>query len=158
MRYIRDFTRSSTTPLKTGCTQMTRKKAITVKYGGLVEKITTLILNYGPMTRGEICEHLDRDRQEVASIVSRMSKPGKTLPKRLYILRYVYDQENERRYPRAVYAIGDNPDAKRPGPQVKENKRRYNQSKRQQFTKNFVFNLGLPRRVYLKRSTDVEVS
>lgn len=125
-----------------------------VKYGGIVETILQLLRDYGPMTRAEMCSHMKRDRTEVASVVSRMSRPTKTLPKRLYVVRYVYDQEGERYYPRAVYDIGDHADAKAPGAQKKAVKRRYDQARRLKYAGNSVFNWGLPRRLLGKKLTD----
>ncbi len=124
-----------------------------VKYGGLVERIEQLLRDYGPMTRSELCDHMKRDRREIASVVSRMARPTKTLPKRLYISGYVYDHDYGRRYPRAVYSLGDKPNVKAPGPQSDANKKRYNKGRRLRMTGNSVFNWGLPRRVYTKKPT-----
>lgn len=117
------------------------------KYGTIVEQITQALTECGPMTRADLCRHIQRERTEIASVVSRMSRAGITIPKRLHVTQYVFDQEGERRYPRAVYAIGDHPDAKPPGPQKAANKRRYDAARRAKWTANSVFNLGLPRRL-----------
>lgn len=125
-----------------------------VKYGGIVENILQLLRDYGPMTRAEMCSHMNRDRTEIASVVSRMSRPTKTLPKRLHVVRYVYDQEGERYYPRAVYDVGDKPDVKAPGAQKKAVKQRYDRARRMKYAGNSVFNWGLPRRLLGRKLTD----
>lgn len=118
----------------------------TSPYGSIVAQIEKALTEIGPMTRAELCQHIGRERSEVASVVSRMAREGKTVPKRLHITQYIFDQEGERRYPRAVYAMGNYPDARAPGPQKAANKRRYDAARRAKWTGNSVFNLGLPRR------------
>jgi len=70
-----------------------------------------------------------------------MTKPGRKLPKRLYIKSYVYDQEGERFYPRAVYDLGDKPDAKKPKSDKLKVKRRYIARRKMRYATNSVFNL-----------------
>lgn len=127
-------------------------------YGELVDQITKLLQEHGSLTRAELCLHLGRARDEVAAVVSRMARPGKTVPKRVRVVGYVYDQDRQRRYPRAVYALGDGPDVKKPKPDPKEVKRRYNAAKRAKRTMNFVFNLGLPRRVFDRGQSNFDAS
>lgn len=112
-------------------------------------QIEKLFEEHGEMTRHEVCDAMGIDRMYISAILSRMCKPGKTLPKRLHVVRYVYDQEGERRYPRAVYALGDKPDAPRPKPNVKEVRKRYRSNLRKRMTTNSVFNLALTQREYL---------
>lgn len=118
--------------------------------GFLVDAIVQALEDEGPMTRDELCRRLGQHRQSMSSVLSRMRRPMSSMPKRVYISHYVYDSEQGRRYPRAVYAIGDMEDAKRPGPQKKLNKKRYDTAMRNKFALNSVFNIGLPRRIYEK--------
>lgn len=117
-------------------------------YGETSTKILKIISEYGPMTRQEVCVHLDTNRMYVSAIITRMTKNTPVAGKRLYVDSYVYDSEGQKRYPRAVYAVGDKPDAKRPKPDHKETRRRYNANLRKRMTGNSVFNLGLTRRQY----------
>lgn len=117
-------------------------------YGETSTKILKIISEYGPMTRQEVCVHLDTDRMYVSAIITRMTKDTPKAGKRLYIESYVYDSEGQKRYPRAVYAAGNKPDAKRPKPDHKETRRRYLANVRKRMTGNSVFNLGLTRRQY----------
>ena len=121
-------------------------------YGSTVARVLALIEECGPMSRAEIGDHLGIDRRQLSSVVSRMAKTSPRTPKRLYIARYVYDMEGQRTYPRAVYAIGDKPDARKPAPDPLGAKRRYNAKVKLRHTANFVFNLALPRRVYERRA------
>jgi len=121
------------------------------KHGATVADIVQLLTSIGPMTRAEMCQHLGLDRRSVSAVVTRMSRPSPRFEKRAYVESYVYDMEGERTYPRAVYALGNKPDAKKPKADPKAAKRRYNAKVKARNTANFVFNLALPRRVYENR-------
>lgn len=116
------------------------------EWGSTVARIVRLLNEEGAMSRAEICQRLGLDRTEVSAIVTRMAKPSATMPKRVYVKAYVYDCEGARRYPRAVYELGDKPDAKRPKADPKGAKERYRKRQKMLLTANSVFNLGLTRR------------
>lgn len=116
-----------------------------VERGAIVRAIMQMLHEEGPMTRAEICKRLGRSKDEIAAIVSRLHKRSPVSGKRIYIREYVYDMEGERYYPRAVYAAGDRPDAKRPVADQKEVKRRYWARSQLKLRANSVFNLGLSR-------------
>lgn len=122
-------------------------------HGDTVADLLYILGEYGPMTRAEMGQYLKVDRRNLSSIITRMGKPTIRLPKRIYIERYVHDMEGQKQYPRAVYAVGDQPDAKRPLPDPKAAKRRYNARLKGKHTGNFVFNLALPRRIYENRTS-----
>jgi len=119
------------------------------KYGFLVQQIEKALSDLGAMTGAELCQELGVEKAELSAVVSRMAKASKTLPKRLYIVGYTFEHEtHDRRYPRAIYALGDLPDKTKPKPSRIDNVRRYTANKRKRLTGNSVFNLGLPRRIY----------
>ena len=122
-------------------------------YGQTVADILRVLAECGPMSRAELGQHIQVSHRCLSSVVSRMARTTTDMPKRIHIVRYIYDMEGQRRYPRAVYAIGDKPDARRPKPNPKATKRRYNAKVRAINTTNFVFNLALPRRVYENRKS-----
>ena len=115
------------------------------KWGEVAEKILEM-LEDGPMTRSEICLNLGRDKESIASIVSRLARNTVKAGKRIYVKSYVWDMEGERRYPRAVYALGKKADAPKPAPDVKATKARYWARRKAKLTCNSVFNLALTRR------------
>lgn len=119
-------------------------------YGSTVARIISALEIYGPMTRSEICFHLGMDRMYCSAVITRMAKSGPKIPQRIYISGYTYDSEGARRYPRAIYAIGDLPDAKKPNRQAskRDNRRRSDKRRAAHNTMNFVFNLAKPRREY----------
>lgn len=111
------------------------------KYGQIVQQVIDAIQSFGPMTRTELCRHINTPRSSTAAVISRLTRPGRVTPKRLYVTGYVYDQEGERFYPRAVYDIGDKPDAKKPKADKLGVKRRYVQRRKVKYATNSVFNL-----------------
>lgn len=128
------------------------------KYGSLVQQIEEALTDIGPMTSAEICQELGVTKSDISSIISRMSKPTARLPKRLYITAYIYEHEtHDRRYPRAVYALGDQEDKPKPKTSRKEIVRRYNANKRKRLTGNSVFNLATPRRIYEQRASQISI-
>lgn len=123
------------------------------KYGTLVQQIEQTLSELGALTGAELCQELGVTKSDLSSIVSRMCKASKTLPKRIYVTGYTFEHETHgRRYPRAIYALGDLPDKPKPKPNRRETVRRYNSNKRKRLTGNSVFNLGMPRRLYELRS------
>lgn len=120
-------------------------------WGQTVADILRVLEECGPMSCAELCAHMNIDRRDGSAVVTRMAKATAKRPKRIHVVNYAYDMEGQRRYPRAVYAVGDAPDACRPKSDPRETKRRYNAKVRGLHTANFVFNLGLPRRVYENR-------
>lgn len=119
------------------------------KYGSLVQQIEAALTDIGPMTSAELCQELGLEKGDLSSIISRMCRSHKQNPKRLYVSAYTFEHEtHDKRYPRAIYALGDLPDKPKPKPSRKEIVKRYNENKRKRMTGNSVFNLGLPRRIY----------
>ena len=116
------------------------------KWGELTWQVLHMLHEIGPMTRAEICVYLGQDKDKVSSIVSRLATDSPKAGKRIYVCDYVYDMEGERRYPRAVYAIGGGRDKPRPKPDPLEVKRRYWARRKALLTANSVFHLGMTRR------------
>lgn len=116
------------------------------EWGTTVAAITRLLKEEGGLTRAEVCDRLGLDRRYVSAVITRMNKPGAVTPKRIYITHYVHDNAGERRYPRAVYDLGDKPDAKKPKSDLKAIRQRYRERQRGLLKGNSVFNLGLTRR------------
>jgi hypothetical protein len=98
------------------------------------------------MTRKELCDALNLEHDYVSAVLTRLANPTKTQPKRVYVISYVHDAEGQRRYPRAMFSVGDRPDAKRPTSDRRNNRRRYDQARRNRIAGASVFTWGLPRR------------
>ena len=115
-----------------------------LEYGVVVAKIERLLNQHGELSGAEICSELNMTRNQVGAVISRMRKPLPTMPQRIYRVRYIHDHEGQRRYPRAVYALGDLPDAKKPISSEKVNRKRYDKNKKMKVSS--VFQLGFTRK------------
>lgn len=117
-------------------------------YGETTNKILQMLKDNGPMTQAEITKELGYERDYVSAVVRRLAKKLSKTPKRIYVKGYTYDMEGQRRYPRAIFELGDKEDAQRPKSDIKANKRRYRDKQHKINKMNFVFNLAKPRREY----------
>ena len=114
--------------------------------GHIVLGILRHLEEVGEATRAEMMQALDLEKGECGSVVSRLNKKLPTRPKRIYVLRYVYtDDTNGRYYPRAVYALGDGEDARKPKSTRLSIMRRYRERERHRVSS--VFQWTQPRRV-----------
>jgi hypothetical protein len=98
---------------------------------------------YGPMTQAELLEILGGSKGTVYKITTNLTKPSKTISKRLYVKTYVFDQEGQKRYPRPVFAIGNKPCAEKPALDIPATQKRYREKRKGHMLYNNVFNLGL---------------
>jgi hypothetical protein len=74
-----------------------------------------------------------------------MNKRTKAGVKRIHVANWTYDHDDARRYPRAVFMLGDKPDKPRPKPNVRENRRRSEHKTINAIRMSSVFNMALPR-------------
>jgi hypothetical protein len=114
-------------------------------YGDRVRVILDTLAEYGPMTMNEVREIVNVPKNSVAATLSSLHRNRPQMGKRIHVKTYVFDAEGSRRYPRAVYALGDLPDAIKPKSDEKEIKRRYLQNRKRKYTMNSVFNMGKTR-------------
>jgi len=112
-------------------------------YGATVLAIEIVLSQQGPMTRSQIENELGVGRAQVSAVLTRMRRRDKSGVKRIYIKSWQHTHEGGRRYPRAVYAIGDKPCKQKPKSDIAGNKKRYLAGKRATLKANFVFHLGL---------------
>lgn len=118
-----------------------------VKPGSKRAVVFDALDDYGPMTMAELVDLTGIDKHNAAAILKGLCTPSARKVKRVYIERYVFDHEGARRYPRAVYAVGDKPDAVRPKSNYKATRQRYREAKKVRLKANFVFNLAQSVRV-----------
>jgi hypothetical protein len=113
-------------------------------FGSVTEKMLDALRDVGPMTCIELCRYLGLQKEKAGAILSRLKSSGPQSPQRVHIKGYVYDAEGMRRYPRAVFAIGEGKHAKKPKANPKENRRRYDDRKKLRL--NSVWMLGMSRK------------
>ena len=111
--------------------------------GQRVIDTTATLVQLGEITASELAEHLAITRYDAHAVLNRMNKRTKAGVKRIYVVRYVDDHDGARTYPRAVYALGDKRDAKKPVADQLAVKRRYYARLKSRTTMNSVFNLGM---------------
>lgn len=118
--------------------------------GPLVLGVLSVLEQEGEATMAEIAKTLGVHRFDCSSVVSRMRKATKTLPKRIYVTRWTrHDESGGRSYLRAVLAIGDKPDAKRPPAKTSsECSAEYRSKERHRVSSVFMW--AQPRRVRLE--------
>lgn len=117
-------------------------------WGINVLRIEDAIAKEGPMTGAQIARHLGLQRENIAQTISRMRRKGKKEPKRLYIIRWIHEDEGARRFVRAVYALGDRKCASKPKydlAAIAATRRRYYHKRKALITGNTVFNLATPK-------------
>jgi hypothetical protein len=108
---------------------------------GVVAAMLAALEELGPMTGSELCEAIGSTHVESGRMINIITHAGKTVPKRAYVQGYTYDGEGQRRYPRAIYALGDKPNVPKPKRDVAANSRRWRE--RKQMRVNSVWALGL---------------
>lgn len=113
-------------------------------YGKTTDQILSL-LSEQEMTLAEICEQTGQSKQNISALLRRLNVVTPRMPKRIYIVRWVHDAIGARRYPRAVYALGDKPDARKPKSDIKAIRKRYEERLRKKWSGASVFNLGINR-------------
>ena len=111
--------------------------------GQRVIDTTAAIVEFGEITAMELAEYLKITRYDAHAVLNRMNKRTKAGLKRIHIVRYIDDHDGARTYPRAVFAMGDKPDAKKPKADQLAVKRRYYARLKSRTTMNSVFNLGM---------------
>lgn len=119
---------------------------MTRKYHSVVQGVIATLLEIGPSTSLEVGNYLKLPRNSLTSVMSRMRKASKRKPKRIYIKEYVHDAEGLKRHTRAVYDVGDLPDAKWPKYDKLANKRKSERARERRGITS-VFDLGTPVKV-----------
>ena len=113
--------------------------------GSHVIKVLEALETFGQITAQEFADYADIGRYDAHAVLNRMAKRTKAGEKRLYVADWTYDHDDARRYPRAVFMLGDKPDKPKPKPDVRENRRRSESKRNRTFRMNSVFNLAMTR-------------
>lgn len=117
----------------------------TTNTGVLVTKAWEALHEFGKITAQEFADYADIGRYDAHAVLSRMSKRTKNGVKRIYVADWTYAHDAARRYPRAIYMVGDKPDKPKPKPNIKENRKRSEAKRNKVFRMNSVFNMAMPR-------------
>lgn len=113
--------------------------------GSHVIKVFEALETFGQITAQEFADYADIGRYDAHAVLNRMAKRTKAGVKRIYVADWTYEHDDARRYPRAVFMVGDKPDKRKPKPDVRENRRRSETKRNKTLRMNSVFNMALTR-------------
>jgi len=117
----------------------------TTNKGVLVTKAWEALHEFGKITAQEFADYADIGRYDAHAVLNRMAKRTKDGLKRLHVADWTHEHDDARRYPRAVFMVGDKPDKKKPKPDLRDNRRRSEASRNKTLRMNSVFNMALTR-------------
>jgi len=95
------------------------------------------------MTRVDLEMTLNLNKAQTSRLMECIVNASKRLPQRAHIKGYVYDQEGQKRYPRATYAYGPGINAPKPKPDKQAIQKRSRNKRISLLSSNSVFNLAL---------------
>lgn len=115
-----------------------------------------LLLKQEPMTKAEICRRLDLTHDQVASVLSRLSKRSKQMPRRIHICGYTRHAISGRTYIRPVYKLGNKPH-KKPDltPYTVQERHQRSYQKLMATRNNSIFNLTKSSRDIIREKTQI---
>jgi hypothetical protein len=113
--------------------------------GAYVLKALEAFAEFKRITAQEFADYADIGRYDAHAVLNRMNKRTKAGVKRIYIAGWTYEHDSARRYPRAVFMLGDRPDKPKPKPNVRLNRQRSEHKTIKAIRMTSVFNMGLTR-------------
>ena len=117
----------------------------TTNTGFHVIKALEAFAEFGRLTAQEFADYADIGRYDAHAVLNRMNKRTKAGEKRIYVADWTYSHDDARRYPRAVFMLGDKPDKPKPKPNIRLNRQRSEHKTAKAIRMTSVFNMGLTR-------------
>jgi hypothetical protein len=117
----------------------------TTNTGLHVIKALEAFAEFGRLTAQEFADYADIGRYDAHAVLNRMNKRTKAGVKRIHVADWTYEHDDARRYPRAVFMLGDKEDKKKPKPNIRLNRQRSETNRNAQFRMNSVFNMAMTR-------------
>jgi hypothetical protein len=119
----------------------------TTNTGMHVIKALEAFAEFKRMTAQEFADYADIGRYDAHAVLNRMNKRTKAGEKRIHVADWTYIHDSAKRYPRAVFMLGDKPDKPRPKPDLRANRKRSERKILASFRMSSVFNLAMTREV-----------
>jgi hypothetical protein len=113
--------------------------------GAHVIKALEAFAEFKRMTAQEFADYADIGRYDAHAVLNRMNKRTKAGEKRIHVADWTYEHDDARRYPRAVFMLGDKEDKKKPKPNIRLNRQRSEHNSIKAIRMTSVFNMGLNR-------------
>lgn len=85
-------------------------------HGELTAMILSTLADDGPQTLQDLATQLGLPALQIGAVMHRLRQATPQREKRVHILRWEYEQIGQKRYPRALYALGDGQCRKKPKP------------------------------------------
>ena len=117
----------------------------TTNTGPNVIKALEAFAEFKRMTAQEFADYADIGRYDAHAVLNRMNKRTKDGVKRIYVADWTHGHDSAKRYPRAVFMLGDKPDKPRPKPDIRLNRQRSEHKSIKAIRMTSVFNMGLTR-------------
>ena len=114
-----------------------------MKQIGTVQLILEALRDYGPMTRVDLEQLLGLTKAQTSRLMSCIIFESARRPQRAHIQNFIYDQEGQKPYPRAVYAFGPGANAKRPKRDSPAVQRKSRLKRKNIISMNSVFNMAM---------------
>jgi hypothetical protein len=113
--------------------------------GAYVLKALEAFAEFKRITAQEFADYADIGRYDAHAVLNRMKRRTKAGVKRIHIAAWTYEHDDARRYPRAVFMLGDKEDKQRPKPNIRLNRQRSEHKAIKAIRMTSVFNLAMPR-------------
>ncbi len=117
----------------------------TTNTGMHVIKALEAFAEFKRITAQEFADYADIGRYDAHAVLNRMNKRTKAGVKRIHIADWTYEHDDARRYPRAVFMLGDKEDKKKPKPNIRLNRQRSEHQSIKAIRMTSVFNMAMPR-------------
>jgi hypothetical protein len=117
----------------------------TTNTGFHVIKALEAFAEFKRITAQEFADYADIGRYDAHAVLNRMNKRTKAGEKRIHVADWTYEHDDARRYPRAVFMLGDRPDKPKPKPDIRLNRQRSAHKTAKAIRMSSVFNMGLNR-------------
>ncbi len=110
--------------------------------GTTVAAIERLLFAQGPLAALELAREIGLPRDNVQPVVRRMMLDGPRVPRRVYIAGWTVEVEGSKPHLRALYALGNQPDKKKPKAKPPAQVQRELRARKRGRALNSVFNIG----------------
>ena len=117
----------------------------TTNTGMHVIKALEAFAEFKRITAQEFADYADIGRYDAHAVLNRMNKRTKAGEKRIHVADWTYEYDDARRYPRAVFMLGDKEDKPKPKPNIRLNRQRSEHKSIKAIRMTSVFNMAMPR-------------
>lgn len=113
-----------------------------MEHGGMIKRAMAALEEFGDLTGAEVADILGVTRFDAHAALTKMKRRTKAGIKRAHVVRYVYDNEGDRRYPRPVYRLGDRYCVSKPKSDPYAIAKKYRDAKSRRMRATSVFHLA----------------